>query len=716
MAERTWTTAQSAAMSTMGRTLLVSAAAGSGKTATLTERIIRRITDPNNPADLSRMLIVTFTRAAAAELRERISEALSKALAVNPGNRHLQRQYIGLGGAHISTIDAFCLEPVKTHFAEIGLPASFRIADDAELLPLSDRIMEELIEEFYLKYAVNPSDTAPTSTFSLLHGNHFATLCDSMTPSKNDRDLIPTLREIYNQLLSFPEELERLRIEADRLSAQADGDFFASDHGNLIHSWVKDFCRSSLPFYEEACELIASDDKATKSYLAAFENDRSFVRRLAEQSTYDEMYLTMQAYVAQGLKGLTNAAPEFVTAKEWRTAYKKELEKLRDTYFAWSPEEIRRDMRRMSEMCRVLYDFLSTYDRRIAEEKHMRGICDFTDNRRYLLKMLRNADGTPSPLALAFREQYDEVYIDEYQDVDEMQDEIFRLVGGDHRFIVGDIKQSIYGFRGADSTVFARYREKLPKLPDDPAAAPSTDGNSIFMSDNFRCDESVIRTTNAVCGHVFRACPDSIGYQSEDDLGFSKKPPHADYTPTPVQVHLLCNLSPKKKEEGTTDESTSDGALTGADAEATHVANQIAELLRTGATLANGEPIKPSDIVILMRSRTSLGTYMEALTRMGASVAVPSSAFSGDAGGSESGVPTGSAGAGVSPCPSVGRSSRSSLNSFMCYLLYPTQRMPPHGSVTIGSGHSSREFPSAAAEGIVSITYTYGDQLSSSNL
>ena len=153
MSAPTWTPAQQSAIDTRGCTLLVSAAAGSGKTATLTRRIIERITDPEHSADLDRMLIVTFTRAAAAELKERISDALTKAIAEDPGNRHLQNQLISLGGAHISTIDAFYLEPVRTHFAESGLPASFRIADDAEILPISERVISELIDEFYLKYA-----------------------------------------------------------------------------------------------------------------------------------------------------------------------------------------------------------------------------------------------------------------------------------------------------------------------------------------------------------------------------------------------------------------------------------------------------------------------------------------------------------------------------------------------------------------------------------
>jgi len=610
MEERTWTKAQSDAMSATERTLLISAAAGSGKTATLTERIIRRLTDSENPADLSRMLIVTFTRAAAAELRQRISEALAKALAKNPDNSHLQRQYIGLGGAHISTIDAFCLEPVKTHFAEIGLPASFRIADNAELLPLSERVMEELIEEFYIKYA---QETTDAGTFSLLHGNPFAALCDSMTPSKNDRDLIPTLQELYNRLLNFPDELDRLKKESEHLLDQANGDFLMSDHGKLLFGWVEAFCASALPFYNEACDLIEADEAASKSYLEAFEYDRSLVQKLSEQNTYEDMRNALTDYAPKKLKSLTNAAPEFVSAKQWRSIYKDEMIKLRDTYFAWPIEEIRHDMRFTAEMCAVLYDFLTTYDKRIAEEKRARGICDFTDNRRLLLKMLRDENGEPSPLAIAFRNQYDEVYIDEYQDVDEMQDEIFRLIGGNHRFIVGDIKQSIYGFRGADPTVFARYRENLPILTDISDPVPACGGNSIFMSDNFRCDESVIRVTNAVCGHIFRACPETIGYKTEDDLGFSKKPPHDGYIPSPVQVHLLY----KQKGKDTEEEPSDDTVLGGADAEAAHVANVIADLLRSKATLASGKIIKPSDIVILMRSRTSLNTYIDALTHMG---------------------------------------------------------------------------------------------------
>ena len=615
--ERIWTPAQSAAMSTMGRTLLLSAAAGSGKTATLTERIIRRLTDPVNPADLNRLLIVTFTRAAASELRERISSALTKAIARDPGNRHLQNQLIHLGSAHISTIDAFCREPVKAHFAEIGLPAATRIADDAELLPLCERIMGEIIDEFYIKYADGYRDN---TAFSLLWRNPFADLCDSLTSSKNDSDLIPILLNLYNRLLSFPEELEKLKIESDQLSKQADDDFFSSVHGQILHDWVNHFCTSAEETLSQALIDITNDDTARKAYYSAFSADLDFCHRLSTVSTYIQAFELMASYKNERLGSLRNADPRFITHKEARTAIVDDIKALRKLYFIDPPSVVAEQMHQTALMCSILHDFLSEYDQRILAEKKNRGICDFTDNRRYLLALLRGKDGTPSGMALEFRKKFDEIYIDEYQDVDEMQDEIFRLVGGNHRFMVGDIKQSIYGFRGADPSVFAHYRRELTQLTptENGWCGNDASGNSIFMSENFRCDEPIIRVTNAVCGHILRACPDSVGYQIGDDLVFGKVSPREDYIAPSVRISVL--VKPSKvcmNEDESLDLTTTNDELSGVEAEATYVANEIASLLRNRTCKANGEPIMPKDIVILMRSHTALSAYMKALTAMG---------------------------------------------------------------------------------------------------
>lgn len=600
--KRTWTPAQTSAMEARGRTLLVSAAAGSGKTATLTERIIRRITDSEHPAELSRMLIVTFTKTAAAELKQRISDAIAERIALDPANKHLQKQLLQLGSSHIHTIDAFCLQPVKDNFAEMGMPASFRIADDAELLPLSERIFGELIDEFYLKYA---PDEQNENLFSLLENNVFADLCDSLTPSKNDASLTQTFRTLYNKLLNFTAGLERLKTQAQRLDAQASGDFLASDHGKILKEWMLLFCASSIRFFKDALAIISQSPEATKAYYNGFDSELTFLvslEGLLKQGSYQDVQQHLRKYELGKLTGLTNAAPIYAELRESKNAIAKIIRSFRDIYFKDDTDTISQEMRTLSQYCAVLYDFLKAYDERIGEEKLRRGICDFTDNRRKLLRMLMDDKGEPTPLCLSYLENFDEVYIDEYQDVDEVQDTIFRLIGGNHRFMVGDIKQSIYGFRGTDPSVFAGYRNRLTPL----SQGEDMNGNSIFMSNNFRCDESVIRVTNAVCSHIFSACPDSIGYLPEDDLVFSKKKPSDDYVSPPVHIALIESLPRGSNKDGLVENP-----------EAVYVANQIAKLLRSGARKANGELIRPQDIAILSRGGTLFGEYIAALSSMG---------------------------------------------------------------------------------------------------
>ena len=588
---RTWTPAQDAAIVTHGRTLLISAAAGSGKTATLTERIIRRLTDRKNPVELSRLLVVTYTRAAATELRERIGKALAEAIAKDPTNGHLRRQLLSLGSANISTIDSFMLEPVRAHFAELGLPAKTRIADDAELLPLSERVMGDLVEEFYTKYATQGSG----ALFSVLSNNPFADLCDSLTSSKNDEDLLPTLRNFYNRLLSFPDGVGRLKMEAEDLERGAIGEFFDTAHGTLLREWFETFLTSAE---YTLSEVSKNNENGRKDLLEAIAYDTAFVKGLKNAKTYAQVYALFKSY----------APPKRKSHADIRTA----LLDFAETYFVDSPEELSAQMRKTALMCHVLYDFLQTYDERIQAEKQARGICDFDDNRRYMLRLLRDENGEPTRMAAELATRYDEVYIDEYQDVNEIQDEIFRLVGGNHRFMVGDLKQSIYSFQGSDPSVFARYRQSLPMLK---SGNTSASGNSIFMSDNFRCDESVIRVTNAVCGHILRACPESVGYVKEDDLVLAKKPPRDGYNSTPVEIAVLITPKLPKGEK-------IDSPLSSEEAEAAYIANRIASLLRSKEPLASGEPIRPKDIAILLRKKSILPKYRAALVKMGIPVGV----------------------------------------------------------------------------------------------
>lgn len=599
--EKRWTAAQLAAMNTRGRTLLISAAAGSGKTATLTERIIRRLTDEEEPGDIARMLIVTYTRAAAAELRERISAALDQAIEAHPEDRRLQDQLLRLGAAHICTIDAFCMEPVKTHFAELGLPASFRIADEAELTPLCERVMDDLIDRFYQSYAQNEGQN--DTLFSMLEQNDFADLCDALTPTKRDDGLPSALRQLYNTLLNYPEGLERLRTDAEALRLGSEQDFFETRTGAALRAHKEELCASADAFYQGALELIESDEKAAKAWGATYTYEAEFVEHLSAANGYAAVKACLESFAPPHLTALRGKTPEFEALGLRRTGYVDGIKQLRDRYFFATAADLSADMRHMARMCEVLYDFLIAYDREITAEKRRRGICDFTDNRRNLLKLLEAPDGSPTPMALEYRQRFDEVYIDEYQDVDAVQDRIFRLIGGDHRFMVGDIKQSIYAFRGADPSVFAGYRRALPQLDVEAPDITGTGGRSIFMSDNFRCDEPVIRLTNGICGHLFRACPDSIGYTSADDLGFAKVRPE-DASPSPrVQIDVLY----KEKGGGTAaDDEAEETDLP----EFVHIANRIADLLRN-------ELATPGDIAILMRSKTHFRDMKAALSAAG---------------------------------------------------------------------------------------------------
>lgn len=598
--ERKWTAAQQAAMDTRGRTLLVSAAAGSGKTATLTERIIRRLTDEQDPGDISRMLVVTFTRAAAAELRERISAALRKAIELHPDSRHLQEQLLRLGSAHISTIDSFCMQPLRTHFAEVGLSAGFRMADDAELRPLSEQIMDDIIQRFYQKYA--PEISEEDTVFAMLEHNDFADLCDALTPAKRDDGLPSALRDLYAKLLNYPEGIERLRTDADELRMGSQRDLLMTRTGSALRAHLQEFCASARLFYRDALETIDRDEKASRAWGPTFSYEADLIDRLSAAETYSAVRSCLSGAASPRLGPLRNKTSDFEDIQARQKKYREDLRELKEKWFSTEPAEVSADMARMARMCEVLYDFLDTYDREFSEEKRRRGICEFSDIRRYLLKLLQAPDGTPSPLAMEYRRMFDEVYIDEYQDVDAVQDTIFRLIGGDHRFMVGDIKQSIYAFRGADPSVFAGYRTALPPL--DPALPEEggPDGNSLFMSENFRCDSSVIHVTNGICGHLFRACPDSIGYTAADDLRFAKMVPEGYEAPR-VQIDVLFKEKDAPQGEDTEKQ----------DPESTRIANRIAELLRDGVKKADGTPILPEDIAILLRTKTHMHEVTAAL-------------------------------------------------------------------------------------------------------
>ncbi|MBQ8719382.1 MAG: UvrD-helicase domain-containing protein, partial [Clostridia bacterium] len=512
--------------------LLISAAAGSGKTATLTERIIRALTGvgedgaQSKPADISRMLIVTFTRAAAAELRSRISAALSAAIAAHPDDRHLYRQLLALGSADICTIDSFYLQPVRANFERLGLPSSFRLADEGELAPVKHDTLQRLIDAAYTRYV--PAEADEQAPLSVLAGNAFARAMDDIMPNRDRGENTQVLLDLYEKLLAFPEGLACLSHSAERLTAQAELPFAETDHGRAISATVLSRLDSLHARIENACAVFAADPVAARLYLPCAQGDLDTVSALRLALTnrnWDGAGEVLRAFSPKrlGSSKKERAGEAALRVKEDRAAWVKDIRALAP-FFADDADTRRAHMLQSAATERLLYELLSDYDREIHEIKLRRGVQDFTDIRRALLRLLLDENGQLTDVARALQEKYDAVYIDEYQDVDTVQDTIFSIIGaGGKRFMVGDIKQSIYAFRGAEPSIFADYRRRFSTVTPD---APDTDGSGacLFMSENFRCDRSVIDLTNAVCGYTFEVCRESIAYTRADDLICGKQP------------------------------------------------------------------------------------------------------------------------------------------------------------------------------------------------
>lgn len=569
--ERIWTEAQKRAIDTRDRTLLVSAAAGSGKTAVLTERIIRSLTDPQDPADLSQMLVVTFTRAAAAELRARIADALTSAIAADPTDTHLSKQLMQLGGAQISTIDSFYLDLVRANFAAAGMPASFRMADDTELLPLRQEIMRAVLDETYEK---EPQIRYVEDLF-----------CDF----KSETQFAKKLLTLYERLRATRNGMETLKESADLLRANADTPF-ATPFGAAVKAELRLFAERALAAIDELDD--EKNDACFETFRARF-TALSTVNDDADHAAVCELFSPID-FPKKGKK----FSP---TVK----AVKEQWENLGKEFFAVSAETVANDARISANVLDLLYTLLSNFEQTYTAAKAAREAAEFSDVSRAAHRLLVRADGTPTDLALALRKQYRYIYIDEYQDVDAMQDETFRAIAPpDGRFMVGDIKQSIYRFRGADPDVFAGYKKAFPVITSENKNDTGSEA-TVLMSDCFRCEPNVIAFSNTVSGYLFGCVADRIGYSAEDDLRYPTQKT-APAEAVPCRVMVMDKFGKGQRPQGT-DAASSEAAM---------IAAEIARLLREEKK-ANGEQITPADIAVLFRAGTHIKEVAEQLQRYG---------------------------------------------------------------------------------------------------
>ena len=596
MADKVWTPEQTAAMTVRNKNLLISAAAGSGKTATLTERIIRRLTDEKEPADISRMLIVTFTRAAASELRTRIFGAVSEALVKNPHNKHLSSQLVKIGSARICTIDAFYLDEVRKNVSALGMPIGFRLGDPSEMDLLAKDVMEDVIGEYYDKDA-----------------DGFARFAECFTQLRNLHTLSDVLLDLYSHVSSYESGVEFLRLCEEKTRRDADKDFFDTDFGAVLRQDCVQTLEHAVTIYEQALPFFVQNEEHTGSYRKTFESELGFLKALYETAKSRSYADTRGMFSCRPMLRPTGRgmmqSEEFDQYKQQRKEVNASLTALAERMLSLPAEDVARAMTLTADYTHILYTLLSEFDARCDQEKHERKLYSFNDVRRAALRLFVNGDGTPTPLAKETASCYDEIYIDEYQDVDRVQDSIFSAISnGRNRFMVGDIKQCIYCFRGAQPDVFSGYRRAFPMHGSKEAEA--SEDETVFMSQNFRCDESVIDFTNAVCSYLFSFCQDSIGYSSFDDLGFAKGKPNEEYRSAAVELTVITKDTEDAEEDSEEEEEHASVW------EARQVALTIRHLL-AHEKKADGTPFRPGDIAILYRSHSKAAILTPILEEYG---------------------------------------------------------------------------------------------------
>lgn len=549
--------------------LLVSAAAGSGKTAVLSRRILRLVSEGDDPIAINRILVVTFTKAAAEELKMRIGKELKKALKevraenesdVTRRESNLSAAIASLESAEISTIHSFCFALIRKYFSELSLSASLRIADETEIRLLKLRVMEETVDTLF--------ENDPL----------FSDFADNLIELKDTR-LAESLLEFYEKFISLPDGLSALYASANALDKTAD-DFEKTPYREVL-SGVLDMAFDYFePLYERAIAILSLDEKVSSAYLSAFSDDLSYIRRYRALSSSD--FFTMCGELGKyTAKRLGSYRGEKSSEIEWalalRDRFKGAMAEFAEGILPYTASEYTRDAKATSRFCEELYRVLSTFDESYTAEKARFGVLDFADLERYTYKLLVK-DGKPSALASEIAEKYDAIFIDEYQDTNDLQDAIFAAISRYNRFMVGDIKQSIYSFRGAVPELFSAYRDSFPPYVEGSGQKQGT----IFLSENFRCDKSVIAYSNAVFDKLFHNNSGKVPYLPEDALVFGKLPEKD----AALETRLLAI----------------DSSVT---SEYEVVAAEIKALLESG--------IQPQEIVILLRSMTHAEEYRKAL-------------------------------------------------------------------------------------------------------
>ncbi|MBS6764765.1 MAG: helicase-exonuclease AddAB subunit AddA [Clostridium sp.] len=579
-----WTSEQQKVIDLRERNILVSAAAGSGKTAVLVERIIRMLTDPEKPADVDRLLIVTFTEAAAAEMKERIRGAIEQALEERPEDVHLQRQATLIHSAQITTIHSFCLSVIREHFHILDIDPSFRIAEEGELKLLRQDVLDELLEACYIN--------AETS---------FLEFVEKFGTGRNDKKIEEIILKLYDYSRSYPQpELWLDACVRSYRTGRDDGTGTEPACMERVKVLVRQKTGDMLLILEEGLRLCGLPD-GPYMYGEMLEADSEGLEHLLKQESFAGMYEAVQGIAWKRLSAKKDDSVDVDKrdqVKALREKVKKMMKDITAMYFYEAPEEILKDMEESADSMQVLTDLVKQFSEAFSRKKQSKNMIDFSDMEQFALRILTTeVEGrlVPSLAAAEYQEQFLEVMIDEYQDSNLIQEAILTSVstvskGRNNIFMVGDVKQSIYRFRLSRPELFMEKYETYSQ--------EDSDRQRIDLHKNFRSREEVLGSVNFIFEQIMRRELGGICYDGQAALY-----PGASYDPQLDGQGRSLNRA-----ELILVDTSDDGLAgeTGREREARAVARRIKELLLSGRVLdkASGTYRAPryKDIVILTRS------------------------------------------------------------------------------------------------------------------
>ncbi|WAW14332.1 helicase-exonuclease AddAB subunit AddA [Peptostreptococcus equinus] len=555
-----WTENQLKVINSRGSNLLVSAAAGSGKTAVLIERIIKLILDEDKPIDIDRLLVVTFTNSAASEMRERVAIAIEKALEKEPDNQRLQEQILLLNKSDITTIDSFCKKIIKNNFHSINIDPAIKIGDDAEVGIIQSEVIEKLFEELY-----NAKD------------QEFLSLVEAYSSKRNDDSLINLVFMINNFLGSTPFPEKWLEESTEFFNSKDKDKIFYQEH--YINKFLKDAKISllltkeaigeevdNLSFYSELdryrfnnLELIASIDEILNAI-----NNEDKEKENNEIIECLDKFQTLQKSLTFRISA--KAEPEI------KEAYNSSKDKINS-----SLKELKKSLENLIidiDMLKAESDLIYPYMRALSnltikfrsayqDKKNRLGIMDFSDIEHFALKILSKEDENgkivPSDIAISYKNYYEEIFTDEYQDSNLVQETILSLIAREdrpNRFMVGDVKQSIYKFRQSMPEIFMEKYDRY-KLYD---SANRTNEEKILLYNNFRSRAEVLEACNYIFSQIMRVSTGELDYTDEERLNpsaiFSSDYLEEDLLGGPVEVYLVDNKADTKNiDKDKTDET-----------------------------------------------------------------------------------------------------------------------------------------------------------------